>query len=123
MDNLLKIRLRAVNPTLHYDREYKLRLGTDLFERWFVVITFGRYHSWGTSRTSYFETREEAYIFVNSKLKRRLSSPKRIGCPYQMVALDGRDDILETISKKVIERFSWFGSSHKSQNKSSRVAT
>jgi hypothetical protein len=109
MDNLLKIRLRAVNPALHYDREYKIGLGTDLFRKWYVIITFGKYHSWGTSKTNYFETREEAYRFIDAKLKRRLSSTKRIGCPYQMISFDGRDDILETISKKVLHRFSWFG--------------
>ncbi len=112
MDNILKIRLRAVNPELHYDREYKLGLGIDLFSKWYVTITFGRYHTWGTSKTKYFETKEQAYRFIDAKLKRRLSSPKRIGCPYQMVSFDGRDDVLETLSKKVIAKFSWFGAAH-----------
>lgn len=110
MDNLLKIRLRAVNPILNFDREYKIGLGRDLFYHWYVTITFGRYRTWGTSKTKTFETQQEAYDYINQKLKRRLSSPKRIGRPYQMISFDGSDDILETISKKVIERFSWFGS-------------
>jgi len=110
MDNLLKIRLRAVNPILKFDREYKIGLGRDLFKQWYVTITFGRYRRWGTSKTKLFETREEAYGYIDTKLRRRLSSPKRIGCPYQVVSFDGNDEILETISKKAIERFSWFGS-------------
>jgi hypothetical protein len=110
LDNLLQIRLRAVNPDLKFDREYRIRLGLDLLQHWFVTITFGRYRKWNTAKTKTFETRQEAYAFIESKLKRRLSSPKRIGCPYQMVSFDGSDEILETISKKVIARFSWFGS-------------
>ncbi len=110
MDNLLKIRLRAVNPVLKFDREYKIGLGRDLFEQWYVIITFGRYRTWGTSKTKHFETREEAYHYIDVRLRRRLSSLNRIGCPYQVVSFDGRDDILETISKKIIGQFSWFGS-------------
>lgn len=109
MDNLLQIRLRAVNPDLNFDRGYKIRLGNDLFKEWFVTITFGRYRKRGTSKTAIFSTREEAYKFIDSKLKRRLTSPKRIGCSYQMVSFDGSDEIIETINKKVIGRFSWFG--------------
>lgn len=109
MDNLLHVKLRAINPDLKFDREYKIGLGKDLFQQWYVVITFGRYNAWGTSRTKTFDTRQEAYDFINSKLRRRLSSPKRIGCSYQMLAFDGAQEILETISKKVLDRFSWFG--------------
>jgi len=108
MDNLFHVRLRAVNPELKHDREYKIGLGRDLFRQWYVVITFGRYGSWGTSRTKVFNAREEAYDFINSKLRRRLTSPKRIGCAYQLVAFDGAEEILGTMSHKVLERFSWF---------------
>ena len=109
MDNLLNVRLRAVSQDLKFDREYKVVLGRDLFQEWYVVVTFGRYTAWGTSRTKTFDTQEEACAFVNSKLRRRLSSPKRIGCSYQIVSLDGAEEILETISMKVLNRFSWFG--------------
>ena len=109
MDNLLHVRLRAVNQDLKFDREYGLVLGKDLFQEWYVVITFGRYGLWGTSRTKTFETQEEAYGFINTKLRRRLTSPKRIGCPYQIVSVDGAEESLEAMGNKVIGRFSWFG--------------
>ena len=109
MDNLLHIRLRAVNSELKHDREYIVSLGRDLFQQWYVMITFGRYGAWGTSRTKMFDGQEEAYDFINAKLRRRLTSPKRIGCAYQIVLFDGAVEILETINHKVIERFSWFG--------------
>jgi len=108
VDNLFHVRLRALNPDLKHDREYKIGLGRDLFQQWYVVITFGRYGSWGTSRTKMFDTREEAYGFINTKLRRRLSSIKRIGCLYQIVSLDGAEEILKTMNRKVIEQFSWF---------------
>jgi hypothetical protein len=108
MDNLLHVRLRAVNQDLKHDREYKIGLGLDLFRQWYVTITFGRYGSWGTSRTSLFNAREEACDFINTRLRRRLSSPRRIGCAYQIVSFDGAEEILETLNKKLIERFSRF---------------
>ena len=108
MDNLLHVKLRVVNEDLTHDREYKIGLGQDLFQKWYVMITLGRYGSWGTSRTKVFNAREEAYDFINTRLRRRLSSIKRIGCSYQIVSFDGEEEILETINKKVINRFSWF---------------
>jgi predicted DNA-binding WGR domain protein len=108
MENLLKIRLRALSFELKHDREYMIRLGKDLFQQWYVTITFGRFNAWGTSKTKTFDTQEEAYSHINSMLRRRLSSIKRIGCAYQLVAFDGAEEILATMSQKVIERFSWF---------------
>ena len=52
MDNLLKIRLRALNLELKHDREYKITMGQDLFNNWYFTITFGKYNTWGTSKTS-----------------------------------------------------------------------
>ena len=43
MDNLLKIRLRALNIDLNHDREYRIILGQDLFSNWYVVVMFGKY--------------------------------------------------------------------------------
>jgi len=51
---------------------------------------------------------EEAYDFINAKLRRRLTSPKRIGCAYQLVSFEGTEEILEIMDHKVIERFTWF---------------
>ena len=109
MENLIKISLRAVNGELGFDREYKIGLGQNLFRQWYVTINFGRYGSWGTSRTRIFNAREEACDFINARLRRRLSSPRRIGCAYQIVSFDGDNESLETMGNRVIGRFSWFG--------------
>ncbi len=111
MDNLFHVKLRAVNQDLKFDREYGLVLGRDLFQEWYVVITFGRYGSWGTSRIKTFRAQEEAYGFINTKLRRRLTSSKRIGCSYQIVSFNGAEESLEAIGNKVVGRFSWFGAS------------
>lgn len=108
VDNLLDLRLRAFSPELKHDREYKIRLGQDLFRQCYVTITFGRFNTWGSRKTQIFDTREEAYSHINSKLQRRLSSIKRIGCAYQLVAFDGAEEILGTMDNKVIEKLSWF---------------
>lgn len=108
MDNLLHVRLRAVDPERKHDREYKVTLGKDLFGKWYVTIGFGRYGTGGASKSKLFEERQEAYDFINARLRRRLSSLKRIGCPYRIVSFDGAEEILETMGNKVIERFSWF---------------
>lgn len=108
MDNLLKVRLRARNNELGVDREYTIRLGKDLFQQWYVTISFGRFNAWGTNRTAMFSLQEEALKFLHQRLRCRQSSPRRIGCSYQLVSFDGRDDVLSLVNKTIIERFSWF---------------
>ena len=97
-----------MNSDLKHDREYTIKLGQDLFQQWYVVIIFGRYGIWATTKTKLFDTRQDAYNYIDSKLRRRLSSLKRIGCLYQIVSFKGTGEILETINKNVIDRFSWF---------------
>ncbi len=109
MDSLLKIRLRAVNRERGFDREYTIGVGQDLFRQWYVTVLFGRYSTQGTCRTTLFTGKDDAFRFVHQKLRRRLTSPKRIGCPYQVVSFKSSNDILPDINKNLIDRFSWFG--------------
>jgi len=108
MDNLLHISLRAVRRKIGLDRVYRISLGTDLFQQWFVTVTFGRYNTAGTSQTKYFEGMEEACRFIDRVLKKRLSAPGRIGCHYQMVSFSGKEGILEHISQNIIDKFTKF---------------
>ena len=50
-----------------------------------VTLAFGRHGLRGTYKNHIFETKEEAKIFVCKTLKKRLTAPKRIGCPYVLV--------------------------------------
>ena len=106
MDNLLHIRLRATSLERRHDRGYQMRLGTDLFGYWRVLIAFGRYGTGGTLKARYFENRIEAFTFIEQQLKRRLTAHKRIGCSYQILSVEGRNDILALVNNKTIERFS-----------------
>ncbi|MGV8948490.1 MAG: WGR domain-containing protein [Candidatus Paracaedibacter sp.] len=108
MDNLLNVRLKARTTDLGHDREYTIGLGKDLFQQWYVTISFGRSNASGTNRIAMFSLQEEALKFIHQRLRHRLSSPKRIGCSYQVVSFDGRDDVLSLVNKTIIERFSWF---------------
>jgi len=108
MDNLLHIRLRAVSSKIGLDRFYRISLGTDLFQQWFVTVTFGRYKTSGTSQTSYFEGKKEACQFIDRVLKKRLSAPGRIGCPYQMVSFKGKEEVMGSISQNIIDKFTRF---------------
>lgn len=105
MDNLLKVRLRARNNELGVDREYTIGLGKDLFQQWYVTISFGRFNAWGTNRTTLFSLQEEALKFIHQRLRRRLSSPRRIGCSYQVISFDGREDVLSVVNRTIVERF------------------
>jgi len=108
MDNLLHISLRAVRRKIGLDRVYRISLGTDLFHTWFVTVTFGRRNTVGTSQTKYFVGMKEACQFIDRVLKKRLSAPGRIGCPYQMVRFSGKEDVLGSISQNIIDKFTKF---------------
>lgn len=108
MENLLKIRLRAKSHGLGVDREYTIGMGKDLFQQWYVTISFGRFDMLGTDRTTRFTIQGEALRVIHQKLKQRLSSSNRKGCSYQIVSFDGSDDILSLVNKTIIERFSKF---------------
>lgn len=105
INNFLHIALRATNPDKGADRGYVLCLGKDLFGDWSVMLNYGRYGRKGTVKYAAFATKQEAYGFINAKLKRRLSAFKRIGCEYQATFLEGESEFKEFISLDLMERF------------------
>jgi len=107
MDNLLHLRLRAFQHDPPHDRDYHIRMGCDLLRKWYVTIIFGRYATKGTAKTTVLESQEEAFDLIHAKLRRRLSSPKRIGCAYQLVSLEGDPDLISSLDEQIIQRFSW----------------
>ena len=105
MDNLWNIALRATNPEQGIDREYVICLGKDLLGYWSVMTHYGRYGRRGAARTTSFATKQEACQYINLKLKRRLSAAKRIGCNYEPTRLEGAQDILQSMSQEVTDKF------------------
>ena len=75
--------LHADAPALNRRRAYRLEIGRDLFDAWWVEVTFGRIG--GAGRTLRFAARDdvEARDIAGACLARRGSAPRRIGVSYE----------------------------------------
>jgi predicted DNA-binding WGR domain protein len=84
MENLLSLTLEAHNAGENHHRHYAVMVGRDLFNDWTVSIRHGRTGQAGRE-TRYAASQEEAMrAIIRDRLRRRLSAPKRIGCPYRL---------------------------------------
>jgi predicted DNA-binding WGR domain protein len=91
MINDLEIALRAENPLTNCWRDYTLLLGRDLLGDWCLSVHWGRIGAAGSMVMHGFGSRNEAVAFASALLKRRLSAPRRIGCPYRLIASSGAE--------------------------------
>lgn len=75
--------LHADAPALNRRRAYRLEIGRDLFDDWWVEVTFGRIGRAG--RTVRFAARDEveARGIAGTCLARRASAQRRIGVGYE----------------------------------------
>ena len=75
--------LHADAPALNRRRAYRVEIGRDLFETWWVEVTFGRIGRAG--RTLRFAARDEveARDIAGACLARRGSAQRRIGVSYE----------------------------------------
>ena len=89
MINDFEIELRAENPLTNCWRDYNLLLGRDLLGDWCISVRWGRIGTAGSTAMHGFGNRDEAVAFANVLLKRRLTAPRRIGCPYRLIASSG----------------------------------
>jgi predicted DNA-binding WGR domain protein len=89
MINDLEIALRAENPVSNCWRDYSLVLGRDLLGDWCISVRWGRIGTAGSTAMHGFGNRNEAVTFASTLLKRRLTAPRRIGCPYRLIASSG----------------------------------
>jgi predicted DNA-binding WGR domain protein len=84
MDNLLTLTLVAHNAERNHHRHYAVTVGRDLLNDWTVAIRFGRTGQRGRE-LQYADADPLAIIaIIRDRLRRRLSAPKRIGCPYRL---------------------------------------
>lgn len=81
MHNVRKLRARSI--ALNIDRVYEVAILKGLFNSVCVIIGWGRFGSKGQSKIVSFETWDEAEVFVQKKIKKRLGSEKRIGVAYE----------------------------------------
>jgi WGR domain len=72
---------------LNHHRRYQITLGRDLLEEWTVSISYGRSGQGGQEKRFSSPEAKQARAIIRDRLRRRLSAPKRIGCPYRLTAL------------------------------------
>src|SRR3954467_5587087 len=86
MDNLLTVAFEAHNAGRNHHRHYQVTVGRDLLDDWTVAISYGRTGQAGWE-LRYAATHASApRPPLRDRLRRRLSAPRRIGCPYRLAA-------------------------------------
>src|SRR5262245_30801642 len=86
MDNLLSMHFEAHNREENHHRHYDVTIGRDLLDHWTVAIRYGRIGQGGHERRYAAADPESIKAIIRDRLRRRLSAPKRIGCPYRLAA-------------------------------------
>ena len=93
MDNLLTLAFEAHNSEQNHHRRYEVTLGRDLLDDWTVVIRYGRCGQGSQGKQFASPEADEMKALIRDRLRRRLSAPKRIGCPYRLAAFSSLDDL------------------------------
>jgi predicted DNA-binding WGR domain protein len=75
--------LEAKDASRNIHRAYSIAHGQDLFGNWVVETTYGRIGGKGRTIVTVVSNEDEARKYVRKCLKRRESSPKRIGIAYK----------------------------------------
>jgi predicted DNA-binding WGR domain protein len=83
--------LEAKDASRNIHRAYSIAYGQDLFGNWVVETTYGRIGAKGRTIVTVVNNEDEALQYVQKVLKRRQSSPKRIGVGYQVRATSDLD--------------------------------
>ena len=107
MDNLLTIALEAHHAEKNHHRHYQVAIGRDLLDDWTVTIRYGRTGHAGRE-LRYADPKADAMrAVIRDRRHRRLSAPKRIGCPYRLAALSSTPgfDIASWLPREVMARF------------------
>lgn len=87
MLDLLTVTLEAHHPEKNHHRHYQVTIGRDLFDAWTLSIRYGRTGQAGREWRYAAAEPEPLRPLIRDRLRRRLSAPRRIGCPYRLAAL------------------------------------
>ena len=87
MDNLLTLAFEAHHGERNHHRRYEVRIGRDLFDDWTVAIRYGRVGQGGQERRYGSPEPDALRKVIRDRLRRRLSAPRRIGCPYRLTLI------------------------------------
>ena len=86
MDNLVTLAFEAHSQEQNHHRRYEVVVGRDLLDDWTVAIRYGRIGQ-GLREVRYAATDAgDIRAIIRDRLRRRLSAPRRIGCPYRLAA-------------------------------------
>jgi predicted DNA-binding WGR domain protein len=88
MDNLLTVAFQAHHTEKNHHRHYAITVGRDLLNDWTVAICYGRAGQGGRELRYASPQPEEMKAVIRDRLRRRLSAPRRIGCPYRLAAFN-----------------------------------
>ena len=114
MDNLLTVAFEAHHPEKNHHRLYQVTVGRDLLHHWTLAIRYGRVGQGGQERRYAGADPEELRTVIRDRLRRRLSAPKRIGCPYRLSAFTAAPgfDASAWLPGDVMARFFQTGEHH-----------
>ena len=107
MDGLLTLTLEAHHPAGNCHRWYEVRIGRDLLGDWTLCLAYGRTGQAGQRLRLAGPEADRLKARVRDHLLRRLSAPRRLGCPYRvtgLVAAEGCDPT-EWLPPDVMTRF------------------
>ena len=78
--------LEAHHAERNHHRRYQVTVGRDRLDAWTVAISSGRTGQSGRVLRYASPRAEDRQAVIRDRLRRRLSAPKRIGCPYRLSA-------------------------------------
>lgn len=81
----MQAKLRATLLEKNINRTYEIVIYPGLFNTFIVQYAWGKEGTKGQSKCMICTTEDEAVSFFNRKVKRRLTSQKRLGVNYQLV--------------------------------------
>src|SRR6202522_292228 len=107
MDNLLTVTFEAHSQEQNHHRRYEVVVGRDLLQDWTVAIRYGRVGQPGCELRFGAAGAQDIKSIIRDRLRRRLSAPKRIGCPYRLAAFSAAPgfDVLAWLPADVMAKF------------------
>ncbi len=92
MENLLSLTLEAHNAGQNHHRHYAVTVGRDLLNDWTVSIRYGRTGQHGRELRYADADPAAMAAVIRDRLQRRLSAPRRLGCPYRLTEFSAAPD-------------------------------
>jgi Resolvase, N terminal domain/WGR domain len=107
MHNLLTVVFESHHAAGNCHRRYQITVGRDLLDDWTVCVCYGRVGQAGQELNFGGPKAEDMRTVVRERLRRRLSAPKRLGCPYRLTVLNSASefDASEWLPGDVMARF------------------